>query len=153
MDLDPIDQTILNELQTDGRMSNNELADRIGLSPSATFRRVRRLEESGVITGFTAVVDPATISRGTTVFVEISLLSQDEDRLDAFEAAVGDSPNVMSCHLMAGSSDYLVRVACDDVADYERIHRTHLALLPGVTNLRSSFALRTVRDRIAHDLT
>jgi len=133
-------------------VGNNELADRIGLSPSACLRRVRRLEADGVIDHYAALVNPSAIGRGTTVFVEISLVSQEESKLDAFEAAVATSPSVMACHLMAGNADYIVQVACADVADYERIHRTHLAKLPGVTRIRSSFSLRTVCNRTAHDV-
>ena len=152
MTLDTVDQTILEILQLDGRISNNELTDRVGLSPSACLRRVRRLESDGVIDHYAALIDPAMLSRGTTAFVEISLVSQEESQLDAFEAAVVGSPNVMACHLMAGDADYIVQVACADVADYERIHRTHLALLPGVARIRSSFSLRTVCNRTAYEV-
>ena len=148
---DAIDLAILNQLQHDASMSNNDVAERIGLSPSATLRRVKRLESEGVIDRYVALLDPTKIGRGTTVFVEISLASQEESALDAFEAAVVDSPDVMACHLMAGDADYIVQVACADVTDYERIHRTHLALLPGVTRIRSSFSLRTVANRTAFD--
>ena len=151
--LDPTDRALLEVLQTHGRMSNNELAERVGLSPSAALRRVRRLENDGVIDSYVALLDPSFIGRGTTAFVEISLASQEEAALDAFEAAVVQSPAVMACHLMAGDADYIVQVACADVADYERIHRTHLALLPGVTRIRSSFSLRTVANRTAFDLS
>lgn len=152
MTFDATDHAILEILQGDGRISNNDLADRIGLSPSATLRRVRRLEADGTIESYAALLDPASIGRGTTAFVEISLASQEEAALDAFEAAVVRSPAVMACHLMAGDADYIVQVACADVADYERIHRTHLAVLPGVTRIRSSFSLRTVANRTAYDL-
>lgn len=152
MDLNTTDRALLNQLQHDASLNNNELADRIGLSPSATLRRVKRLEADGIIARQVILLDPATIDRGTTVFVEISLASQEETMLDAFEAAVVDSPDVMACHLMAGDADYIVQVACADVADYERIHRTHLAMLPGVTRIRSSFSLRTVANRTAFDL-
>ncbi len=152
MALDAIDRTILEILQDDGRISNHELADRVGLSPSACLRRVRRLEEAGVIDRYVALASPAALGLGTTAFVEITLVSQEERHLDAFEAAVVASPNVMACHLMAGAADYLVEVACDDVADYERIHRTHLATLPGVARITSSFSLRTVANRTAYDV-
>lgn len=152
MIFDATDRAILIELQADGRASNNDLADRVGLSPSATLRRVRRLEAERVIERYVALLDPSTIGRGTTAFVEISLASQEEAALDAFEEAIVGSPAVMACHLMAGDADYIVQVACADVADYERIHRTHLALLPGVTKIKSSFSLRTVANRTAFDL-
>lgn len=152
MELDATDHTILEYLQKDGRVTNIELADRIGLSPSATLRRVRALEETGVISGYAALVDPSTIARGTSVFVEISLSSQQESVLDTFEDAVATHPSVMSCHLMAGDADYLVHVVCEDVGHYEQLHRTHFAQLPGVARIRSSFALRTVVDRIDYEL-
>ncbi|MEM7140618.1 MAG: Lrp/AsnC family transcriptional regulator [Actinomycetota bacterium] len=152
MDLDATDRRLLGLLQEDARMTNAALAEAVHLSPSACLRRIRRLEESGLVTGYVAVLDRDLIGRGTSVFVEITLTSQQEDLLDEFEAAIDDVAEVRSCHLMAGNSDYLVHVAVDDVADYERVHRTHLATLPHVAQLRSSFALRTVCDRRAHDL-
>lgn len=152
IDLDTTDRRLLTLLQQDGRTTNAALAEAVHLSPSACLRRVRRLEEAGVISGYVAVLDRTLIGRGTSVFVEIALTGQREDLLDEFEAAVDDVPEVISCHLMAGNSDYLLHIAVDDVADYERVHRTHLALLPHVAQLRSSFALRTVCDRRAHDL-
>jgi Lrp/AsnC family transcriptional regulator, leucine-responsive regulatory protein len=152
MEHDATDTAILNLLQRDGRITNIELADRVGLSPSACLRRVRHLEEVGVISGYAALINPEAIGRSTSVFVEISLSSQEERALDAFEAAVVDHPAVLSCHLMAGDADYLVHVGCNDVSDYEQLHRTHLAQLPGVARIRSSFALRTVVDRIGFDL-
>lgn len=152
VDLDGIDHSILSSLQEDGRLTNAELAERIGLSASACHRRVRRLETDGVIERYAAVLDRQLVGRGVSVFVEISLESQREELLDSFEAAVGQIPHVMSCHLMAGNADYLVHVTCADVADYETIHREHIAVLPGVTSVRSSFAIRTVIDTTALDL-
>lgn len=153
IELDALDRTILDEMQLDGRVSATELGRRVGLSPSACLRRVRRLEDAGVIDSYVALVDPAHVARATSVFVEISLHSQREDLLDEFEAQIKTCPEVMSCHLMAGNADYLVHVMCEDVADYERIHRSHLALLPAVSNLRSSFAIRRVLDTTAHTLS
>ncbi|MFP5322580.1 MAG: Lrp/AsnC family transcriptional regulator [Acidimicrobiia bacterium] len=150
--LDATNRAILNVLQEDGRISNAALAARVNLSPSACLRRVRRLEESGVIARYVALLDPVVLGRATDVFVEISLESQAEEVLDAFEAVVADAPEVMSCHLMAGTSDYLVHVVVADVGDYERLHRTHLAKLPGVTTIHSSFAIRAVHSGTAHRL-
>ena len=127
MALDPIDSAILHELQADGRMTSAELADRVGLSPSSASRRVRRLEEDGIIDRYVMLLDPTAIGRTVSVFVEMSLDSQAEELLDEFEAAIALTPEVMSCHLMAGEADYLVHVVCVDVADYERIHRQHRA--------------------------
>lgn len=149
MDFDATDRAILGILQDDARITNNDLADRVHLSPSACLRRVRRLEQNGSIDRYVTLLDPVAVGRATTVFVEISLESQDERHLDAFEAEVVTNPEIMSCHLMAGNADYLLQVRCADVDDYERIHRTRLALLPGVTRIRSSFALRTVCQRTA----
>lgn len=144
MDIDATDRAILDILQAEARITNIDLADRVALSASACLRRVRALEEAGIIAGYVALVDPATVGKPTTVFVEISLSAQHEELLDAFEAAIAEVPDVTECHLMAGEADYLVKVRCADVADYERIHRQHLAVLPGVARLRTSFALRTV---------
>ena len=152
MRLDRVDHAILNVLQNDARVSNVDLAERVNLSPSACLRRVKRLESVGVIDRYVTLVDPTLIGRPTSVFVEISLSGQHEDLLDAFEAKVGECPEVMSCHLMAGNADYLVHVVCADVADYERIHRSHLAQLPNVARLRTSFALRTVTGKTEHQL-
>ena len=150
--LDVVDHAILALLQDDGRLANVDLADAVNLSPSACLRRVRRLEGEGFINQYVALIDPSKVGMGTNVFVEITLSSQAEDALDAFEAAVTARPEIMSCHLMAGDFDYLLRVVIDDVADYEALHRTHLAQLPGVARLVSSFALRPVCDRTAYPL-
>lgn len=152
IDLDAIDHSILSLLQEDGRVTNADLAEKIGLSASACHRRVRQLEQSGVIERYAAVVNRQMVGRGVSVFVEISLESQREDLLASFESAVSQIPHVLSCHLMAGNADYLVHVTCADVADYERIHREHIAVLPGVTSVRSSFAIRRVTDTTALEL-
>ncbi len=150
--LDATDTAILRVLQERGRISNTELADRVALSASACLRRVRSLEESGVIDRYVALVNADAVGRATSVFVEISLSSQQEQVLDAFEEAIRATPAVMECNLMAGDADYLLRVQCSDVADYERIHRQYIAVLPGVTRVKSSFALRTVLATTAMDL-
>ena len=148
-DLDHVDRAILRLLQQDGRMANVDLAEAVHLSPSACLRRVRRLEEGGSIDRYVALVDPSAIGLGTDVFVEITLVGQDEGTLEEFERAVSERPEIMSCHLMAGDFDYLVHVVVRDVADYEVLHRTHLAQLPGVARMVSSFALRPISDRTA----
>ena len=152
MDLDSTDLAIVDVLQHEGRITNAELAERVRLSPSACLRRVKALDHRGVIERYVAIVDAAAVDRSTSVFVEISLASQQERQLDAFEAAILECPEVMSCHLMSGEPDYLIHLACDDVADYERIHRTKLAILPGVARVRSSFAIRQVCDRTDYRL-
>lgn len=144
--LDDTDRLLLVILRDQGRISNQDLADAVHLSPSACLRRVRRLEDAGVITGYRAILDPAAQGLDTTAFVEITLRGQTDELLDAFERRVADCPGVVSCHLMAGDFDYLLQVVCADVSDYERIHRSYLATLPGVDRLRTSFALRPVVD-------
>lgn len=149
--LDAIDRNILNLLQSDGRMTNAELAERIHLSPSACLRRVRRLEDEGVIEGYVMLVDQVAIGRPSSIFVEITLNSQSEEPLNAFEAAVQECPDIMECHLMSGEADYLLRVVAADTADYERVHKI-LGRLPGVARTRSSFVLRTVSKKTALEL-
>ena len=150
--LDNTDKAILNELQQNGRVTNAELAASVGLSASAALRRTRALEQAEVILGYAAVVDRSAIGRGTTVFVEVSVNTQSDAQLDEFEAAIVDCPEVISCHLMAGEYDYLLQVACADVGDYERVHRDWISKMPGVSRIRSSFALRSICDRTAFDL-
>jgi Lrp/AsnC family leucine-responsive transcriptional regulator len=149
MDLDPTDRRILETLQRQGRISNADLADRINLSASACHRRVQRLEEEGYISGYVALLDPRRMGRLTTVFVEITLSGQADEVLDAFEKAVARVPEVLECHLMAGSADYLLKVVARDTEDFARIHRKSLATLPGIAQMQSSFALRTVRQTTA----
>jgi DNA-binding Lrp family transcriptional regulator len=151
--LDVVDRAILGLLQEDGRIANVDLAEAVHLSPSACLRRVRRLEESGRIDRYVALLDPSAVGLGTNVFVEITLTGQDETTLEAFERAVSERPEIMSCHLMAGQFDYLVHVVVRDVADYEVLHRTHLAQLPGVVRMVSSFALRPICDRTAYPIS
>jgi DNA-binding Lrp family transcriptional regulator len=146
-DLDRIDRSILHELQLDARLSNAALAGRINLSESACLRRVRRLEEDSMITNYVALVDQSRAGYPDNVFVQITLESQQQDDLAAFEAAVAALPEVMECYLMSGDSDYLLRVIVSDARDYERIHSQHLTRLPGVDRVQSSFALRTVTKR------
>lgn len=143
-DLDAIDRRILALLQKEGQISNAELAERVHLSPSACHRRVQRLEDAGVITGYVALLDARKLHRQTTVFVEITLSGQADEVLDAFERGVRAIPDVLECHLMAGTADYLLKIVVEDTDDFARIHRQHLARLPGVAQMHSSFALRTV---------
>lgn len=131
-------------MQTEGRITNADLALRVHLSASACHRRVQRLEELGLITGYAALVDARKLGRPTTVFVEITLSGQADEVLDAFERSVRAIPEVLECHLMAGTADYLLKVVVEDTDDFARIHRQHLSRLPGVAQMHSSFALRTV---------
>jgi Lrp/AsnC family leucine-responsive transcriptional regulator len=144
LELDATDRRILTALQKDGRMTNAELAERAHLSPSACHRRVQRLEAGGVIDRYVALLDARRLGWPTTVFVEITLSGQADELLEAFEAAVKRVPDVLECHLMAGTADYLLKVVAQDTDDFARIHRQFLARLPGVAQMHSSFALRTV---------
>ena len=136
---------ILKALQLDGRLPNSALAQQVSLSESACLRRVRALEESGLIEGYTALLSQRKAGLATNVFVSITLDRQDEVDLRAFEAAVQTLPEVMECYLMTGDFDYLLRVVVADMDDFERVHSKHLTRLPGVARVHSSFALRTVR--------
>ena len=145
--LDRIDRAILHELQLDGRVSNVKLAERVNLSESACLRRVKRLEDAGVIEGYIMLINQAAVGLPGNVFVEITLNRQQREDLDAFEARVLQVPEVLECYLMSGDYDYLLRVAAADPGDYERIHHEQLTTLPGVARVRSSFALRKVTGR------
>lgn len=144
MSLDATDKRILSALQKSGRMSNATLSEEVNLSPSACHRRVQRLEADGYIRDYVALLDARKIGVPSTVFVEITLRGQADDVLDAFEKSVARIPDVLECHLMAGSADYLLKVVSEDTEDFARIHRQYLARLPGVAQMQSSFALRTV---------
>ncbi|MFT7059980.1 MAG: Lrp/AsnC family leucine-responsive transcriptional regulator [Pseudorhodobacter sp.] len=144
MEMDATDRRILTVLQKEGRITNAELSERINLSPSACHRRVQRLEGEGYIAGYVALLNTRKMGRPTTVFVEITLQGQADDVLDQFEKEVAKIPDILECHLMAGSADYLLKVIAQDTDDFARIHRQYLSRLPGVAQMQSSFALRTV---------
>lgn len=144
---DKIDYRIIAALQEDGRLANVQLADKVGLSPSACLRRVQMLEASGVIAGYAALIDATHLGRSSHIIVAITLERQSEEFLSAFEEAVAECPDVMECYLMAGDADYVLRLVAKDAADYERIHKEHLSRLPGVARIQSSFALRQIVRR------
>ena len=143
-DLDATDRRILTVLQKEGRITNAELSERVNLSPSACHRRTQRLEEEGYIAGYVALLDARRLGRPTTVVVEITLQGQAGELLDAFEREVAKIPDILECHLMAGQADYLIKIMAEDTEDFARIHRQYLSRLPGVRQMHSSFALRTV---------
>lgn len=147
MELDAIDRAILRRLQQDGRISNANLAEAVGLSPSACSRRLDILERSGVIRGYHARLSSKMLGYRMTAIVHISLSGQFAKTLAEFEQAVKLCPNVLSCYLMSGEYDYVLRVAVRDLEDYERLHRDWLSALPHVVRINSSFALRDVIDR------
>ncbi|WP_093973063.1 Lrp/AsnC family transcriptional regulator [Boseongicola aestuarii] len=149
MELDATDARILTVLQRKGRISNADLSEEVHLSASACHRRVQRLEDAGIIRDYVALLDPRKLGRPTVVFVEITLSGQADEVLDAFEREVRLIPDVLECHLMAGTADYLLKVIARDTEDFARIHRRYLARLPGVAQMHSSFALRTVRQTTA----
>ncbi len=149
--LDRIDREILNQLQADGRMTNAQLADRVSLSPSACLRRVRALENNGVIDRYAMLVNQGAIGKPTNVFVEISLNSQSEEVLAGFESRAAECPDILECYLMAGDFDYLVRVAVENAEDYERIHKTQLSRLPNVARIKTSFTLRMICKKTAFE--
>ncbi len=144
MSLDETDRRILRVLQRRGRISNADLSEEVNLSPSACHRRVQRLEADGYIKNYVALLDARKLNVPTTVFVEITLQGQADEILDAFEKAVARIPDVLECHLMAGTADYILKVVAENTEDFARIHRQHLTRLPGVAQMQSSFALRTV---------
>ncbi len=144
MEIDEIDRRILNTLQRVGRISNADLSEKINLSPSACHRRVQQLEKKKIIKDYVALLDARKVDCKTTVFVEITLLGQADAVLDAFEREVRLIPDVLECHLMAGTADYMLKVVAADTEDFARIHRKYLSRLPGVAQLQSNFALRTV---------
>ena len=147
MNLDALDKAILAALVDDGRRTQVDLAERVPLSPTAIARRIRALEDAGVIEGYQAKVSRKALGLTMTVVVQISLKSQNEELLAAFEKAAAAAPSVVSCHLMSGDDDYLITVLARDLSDYERIHKEELSRLPGVVRLKSSFALREIASR------
>jgi DNA-binding Lrp family transcriptional regulator len=149
VDIDRTDRQILDLLQRDGRITNAALAEQVHLSESACLRRVRALEQSGLIAGYGAQINQEKAGFPVNVFVNITLDRQDQADLQLFEQAVRRILEVMECYLMSGDYDYLLRVVVADMADFERIHSQHLTRLPGVVRVHSSFALRTVQKSAA----
>ena len=147
--LDAIDVEILNLLQAEGRLSNVELAQRVHLSPSACLRRVKALEDAGVIARYVALLNPRSVGRHGTSYTIINLESTQPRRLEAFEQAVRDQPAILDCFYVAGTNDYLVRFMYRDAADLERFHAEVLPRLPGVVRSNSMLVLRTVKQTTA----
>jgi len=144
--MDSVDRAILAQLQAEGRLSNSELADRVGLSPSPCLRRVRRLEESGVIAGYGAIIDPAAVDRGFQVLVHVTMEVRDRlATMEAFEARVAELDEVIECRRMFGDPDYLLWVAAADLAAYEQLYMTKLVGLPGVARTVSQLTMKTVK--------
>ncbi|AOJ70230.1 MULTISPECIES: Lrp/AsnC family transcriptional regulator [Burkholderia] len=145
MKLDAIDRRILQALQRDGRLQNVELAKEVGLSPSPCLRRVRLLEEDGVIERYVAVLNPAKVGRGLTVFTRVWLKEQDAGSVDHFAEAVRQLPQVVECHLMAGDCDFLLRVVAADIDDYRQFQMHHLTRIKGVQSVKTEIPLQKVK--------
>lgn len=144
-ELDVRDRAILAALQDNGRLSNAELAEKVNLSPSACLRRTKLLEESGLVAGYTMLLDQRACGKPGNAFVFVSLDQQGRQTLNAFEEAVADIAEIMECYLLAGQADYLVRVIYADAEDFERIHTEILTQLPGVVRVQTTLTLRTVK--------
>jgi Lrp/AsnC family transcriptional regulator, leucine-responsive regulatory protein len=147
--IDQQDRAILRELMRDGRLTNVELAERVNLSPSACLRRVRTMEEAGLIAGYVMLLNTKLANIAGVAFVSVTLKDQGRATLDRFETAAQRHPEIAECYLIAGSADYLLRVAYRDAADFERIHTKVLTQLPGVLRVQSTLTLRTVKHTTA----
>jgi Lrp/AsnC family transcriptional regulator, leucine-responsive regulatory protein len=147
--LDALDRAILRELQEDGRLTNVELAKRVRLSPSPCLRRVKALEDRGYIRGYTATLDRTLLGRGLHVFVLVSLTSQRQETLEAFERGIAALDDVLECHLIAGEADYLLVVAVEDLDAYQRFYTERLGELPGVASLKSMITMRAAKKTAA----
>jgi len=143
--MDQFDRNILNHLQAEGRATNVELADAVGLSPSPCLRRVRELERSGIIRQYAALLEPNAVGLGVSVFAQVSLERQVEAVLDAFEDHISARPEVVECYLMTGDHDYHLRIVVPDLEAYRSFVLDHLSKAPGVSSIRSSFALKQVK--------
>ncbi|MBT5185724.1 MAG: Lrp/AsnC family transcriptional regulator [Kordiimonadaceae bacterium] len=145
--LDKIDHAIIHALQNDGRISNSDLADKVGLSQSACLRRVKGLEKEGVIEGYVAIMNQTAAGMPDNVFVQVTVEKQTKELLAEFERQVIDCPQIMECYLMSGDADYMLRVIVSDASDYEKLHMDVLTALPGVSQIKSNFSLRTVTKK------
>ncbi|MBN9203802.1 Lrp/AsnC family transcriptional regulator [Methylibium petroleiphilum] len=147
--LDAVDRSILRELQTDGRVSNQDLAQRVHLSPSACLRRVKQLEDGGVIAGYVALINPRAVGQPGTSYTIVNLERLTTVAIEAFERAVLDVPSILDCFYVAGTNDYLIRFTYKDADDLERFHTQVLMRLPGVLRSNSMLVLRTVKKTTA----
>jgi len=149
MMLDSIDWKILSLLQSDARISNVELADAVGLSPSPCLARVRALEQAGYISRYVSLLDALKVGLKVSVFIQVALEKQVEKALEVFETAICERPEVMECYLMTGEADYLLRVLVPDIQALEAFIMQFLSRVPGVGNIKSSFALKQVKYQTA----
>jgi Lrp/AsnC family leucine-responsive transcriptional regulator len=146
MQLDAIDRKILQILQEEGRITNSELAYRIGLTPTPTMERVRRLERDGFILGYRAVVDPKKVGRGQTVFIQVSLQAHRKDMIESFLAAVADMPEVQECYHTTGASDYMLKVCVRDIEDYEDFVMHKITKAPSFSRIESTIVLSVPKN-------
>jgi DNA-binding Lrp family transcriptional regulator len=144
--MDAIDRAIINYLSEDGRLSNLELATRVGLSPSSCLRRVRNLEQDGVIRGYQAIINDDALGRGFKVTAYVDLGPIESATIQAFENAVVVLPEIIECRRMMGTPDYVLLVAAADLADYEKLYADKLSSLPGISRIRSQIAMKTVKS-------
>ncbi|MGK2227388.1 MAG: Lrp/AsnC family leucine-responsive transcriptional regulator [Devosia sp.] len=144
--LSAVDRKILGALQEDGRMTIQAIADRVGLSASPCLRRIRQMEQAGIISGYSASVDQKAVGLPVSVFISIKLERQRAAELDAFSAAIDRWPEVMECYLMTGQFDFLLRVVCADLEAYEQFLRERLTQIAGVASIESSFSLGQVKQ-------
>ena len=149
MNLDAIDRKIIALLQTDSRMTLQEISDRVGLTPSPCHRRIGRLEREGIITRYSAMVDQKAVGLPVSVFVSVKLERQKEKELEQFATAIANWPEVVECYLMTGPRDYLMRVVASDHMGYEQFLRQKLTKLEGVASIESSFALDQIKYSVA----
>ena len=150
--MDNFDRAILREVQRDSSRSISELSEKVSLSSSATHRRLKVLEAEGAIVSYGARIDPKIVGRSLLAFVDIQLDSQGQDRMDEFENAVGEFDDILECHLVSGDADYFLRVAARDVDDYNEIHRKCLSRLPGVSSMKTSFALKCAKPWLGYNV-
>ena len=146
MELDALDLRILRALQKDGRLQNNELAREVGLSPSPCLRRVRQLEEAGVIKGYVALLDPALVVRQLTIFARVWLRGQDVETVQAFTDAIRQLPEVLECHLMVGDCDFLLRIAIANLDEYRRFQVEHLTKIPSVQSVKTEIPIQIIKQ-------
>lgn len=143
--MDATDRKIIRELQINARQTNNNLAERINLSPSPCLRRVRKLEQNGVIQGYTVIIDQEKYGLAINAFVLIRLEKQTEDLISEFEARIQDIDEVMECYVMTGSSDYLLHIVSDSLKSYEKFMKQRLTKVPGIGSIETSFAFGNVK--------
>ena len=143
--LEKYEKKILAELQKDGRLSNQELAERTGMSPAACWRRVKALQESGVIRNYAAILDPKRVDMGQCVFAHVRLVQHTEQLTEKFVAAIKQRPEVLECYAVTGDFDYILRIVEADVSSYDEFLRSFLFKLPGISQVQSNLALREIK--------